>query len=107
MDESQMLKGLLEGCILAVITRGETYGYAIFSDLEAAGLVDINEGTLYPILKRLEQKGYIKCRIGISPYGPKRKYFSITEEGSAYITVWKNLYRQLIASANQIIWGEV
>ena len=104
MDESQMLKGLLEGCILTIIAQGETYGYMILSDLEKAGLTDIHEGTLYPILKRLEQKGYIKCRIGASPYGPKRKYFSITEEGSIYIAVWKNSYQQLITSANKIIF---
>jgi PadR family transcriptional regulator PadR len=104
MDESQMLKGLLEGCILTIIAQGETYGYMILSDLEKAGLIDIHEGTFYPILKRLEQKGYIKCRIGTSPYGPKRKYFSITEEGSIYITAWKKSYQQLIASANKIIF---
>jgi PadR family transcriptional regulator PadR len=106
MDESQMLKGLLEGCILAIISREETYGYAILSDLEEAGMEDINEGTLYPILKRLEQKEHIQCRIGISPYGPKRKYFSITEKGSTYLAQWKASYQKLISSANQIIWED-
>jgi PadR family transcriptional regulator PadR len=106
MDESQMLKGLLEGCILAIISRGETYGYEILSDLEAGGLQDINEGTLYPILKRLEGKGYIQCRIGASPYGPKRKYISLTEDGSTFLMEWKRTYQILLTSATQIIWGD-
>jgi PadR family transcriptional regulator PadR len=101
-----MLKGLLEGCILAVISKGETYGYEILAVLEANGLQEVNEGTLYPILKRLEKKGLISCRIGNSPYGPKRKYFSISEEGSGYVVQWKQTYKQLITSANQIIWGD-
>ena len=101
-----MLKGLLEGCILAVIAKGETYGYEILAVLEAKGLLEINEGTLYPILKRLEKKDLIRCRIGNSPYGPKRKYFSLSEEGNAYLLSWKQTYQQLITAANQIIWGE-
>ena len=106
MDESQMLKGLLEGCILAVISRGETYGYEILSLLEKGGLTEINEGTLYPILKRLEKKGFIVCRIGESPYGPKRKYFSVTDEGKQYYFLWIQTYQQLITAANHIIGGE-
>lgn len=101
-----MLKGLLEGCILAVIAKGETYGYEILAVLEANGLQEINEGTLYPILKRLEKKNLILCRIGNSPYGPKRKYFSLSDEGSSYLVTWKQTYQQLITSANHIIWGD-
>ncbi|HKL98357.1 MAG TPA: PadR family transcriptional regulator [Mobilitalea sp.] len=106
MDESQMLKGILEGCILAVIYKGETYGYEILAILEEKGLLDINEGTLYPILKRLEKKGLIIYRIGESPYGPKRKYFSITKPGEEFLLQWKKAYRELMVAANLIIWGD-
>jgi PadR family transcriptional regulator, regulatory protein PadR len=106
MDESQMLKGILEGCILAIIAKGETYGYDILNVLEESGLDDIGEGTLYPILTRLEKKEYIVCRIGKSPFGPKRKYFSITELGKEQLTTWKIHYKKVISSAEQIIWRD-
>lgn len=106
MDESQMLKGILEGCILSIIAKGETYGYDILNVLESSGLDDIGEGTLYPILTRLEKKSYIVCRIGKSPFGPKRKYFSITELGLEQLTSWKIQYKKLISSAEEIIWRD-
>lgn len=56
MDESQLLKGILEGCVLKIISQEETYGYDILLKLSDAGLKNIIEGTLYPILSRLEKK---------------------------------------------------
>lgn len=106
MDESQILKGILESCILAIIAREETYGYDILSVLEAGGLEDISEGTLYPILTRLERKNYINCRIGKSPFGPMRKYYTITDYGSKQLSVWKEHYIKLISSAERIIWND-
>ncbi|MHB8131344.1 MAG: PadR family transcriptional regulator [Mobilitalea sp.] len=96
MVEAQLLKGILEGCILSIISRGETYGYDILSVLEKQGFTDVLEGTLYPVLARLESKENIICRIGKSPFGPKRKYYSITEKG-------KGKLEQFIASYNNII----
>ena len=55
MDESQLLKGILEGCVLKIISQEETYGYDILLKLSDAGLKNIIEGTLYPILSRLEK----------------------------------------------------
>ena len=56
MEDSQLLRGILEGCVLAVITRGETYGYEILAELEKGGFENLLEGTLYPVLTRLEKK---------------------------------------------------
>ena len=56
MTSSQMLKGVLEGCVLALIGRGETYGYELVGALAACGLPGIAEGTLYPLLVRLEKR---------------------------------------------------
>ena len=81
MEDSQILKGVLEGCVLKVIAKGETYGYAILSVLEEAGFENLMEGTLYPVLTRLEKKGLISCRKAKSPFGPMRKYYSITQKG--------------------------
>lgn len=83
MITSQMLKGTLEGCILKVISSRKTYGYEISEELHKFGFVDISEGTIYPLLLRLEKSGLITAQYQESPVGPKRKYFSITPQGQA------------------------
>ena len=105
LDNSQLLKGILEGCILAIILQGETYGYDILIKLDENGLGDIGEGTLYPVLTRLEKKGFISCRIGKSPLGPSRKYFSITEEGTKELNEFCLLYKNITDIANNILGG--
>lgn len=106
IDESQLLKGILEGSVLCVISHGETYGYEILTMLEKYGFNDIYEGTLYPILTRMEKKGIISCRIGKSPLGPKRKYYSITEQGEQYYKEFKKLFKEITSKANNLIKAE-
>lgn len=103
MDESQLLKGILEGAVLGIISRGETYGYEILTILNKYGFKDIYEGTLYPILTRMEKKGIISCRLGKSPLGPKRKYYSITETGEKYYDDFKDIFKEITSKTNEII----
>ena len=106
MEDSQLLRGVLEGCVLAVIARGETYGYEILAELEKSGFENLLEGTLYPVLTRLEKKGLISCRKAKSPFGPIRKYYSITEDGEQYFEEFKKSYEKINASAQKILKGE-
>ena len=106
LDDSQLLRGVLEGCILAIIARGETYGYEILAELEKVGFEGLLEGTLYPVLTRLEKKHLITCRKGKSPYGPIRKYYSITEEGTQYFEEFQISYERISNSARKILSGE-
>lgn len=103
MEETQLLKGILEGCVLELISRKETYGYEIISMLNEYGFDGIQEGTLYPVLTRLEKKGYIICRIGRSPLGPKRKYFSISQQGQIYLDDFLKAYEKITSQANQLL----
>lgn len=105
LEESQLLKGILEGCVLAIIAEGETYGYEIISVLAEYGFKDIQDGTLYPVLTRMEKRELIICRIGKSPYGPKRKYFSISEKGIENLKQFKKTYLDITERANAIILG--
>lgn len=89
MDKSQLMKGILEGCILKIIEQSETYGYEIVEKLQQNGFRDVKEGTLYPLLLRLEKKNLITAVYKPSPLGPSRKYYSLTSEGTAYM---KNFY---------------
>ena len=81
MEDTQLMKGILEGCILAVISRGETYGYEILSELMDYGFTNLQEGTLYPILTRLEKKKYISCRKAKSPHG----WTEVKKDGKWYV----------------------
>ena len=105
MQDAQLLKGILEGCVLGVIAKGETYGYEILSELEKAGLSEVGEGTLYPVLTRLYKNGYIQCRKAKSPLGPIRKYYSITLTGKKHLEEFKKSYRKVTESADRILGG--
>lgn len=95
MIPSQMLKGTLEGCILKVISFKETYGYEISENLKEYGFSNISEGTIYPLLLRLERNGLIIATYKESPVGPKRKYFTISTQGlielHAFYDSWNEL----------------
>lgn len=103
MEDTQLMKGILEGCVLAVISSGETYGYEILQSLSTYGFQNLGEGTMYPILTRLEKKEYISCRRAKSPLGPIRKYYSITEEGEEYLRNFKENYERITKCANEIL----
>lgn len=78
---TQLLKGILDGCVLAVIEKETVYGYELSTKLQDAGLSDVSEGTIYPVLLRLQKNGYIVGEMRPSESGPNRKYYSITLEG--------------------------
>lgn len=100
MISSQMLKGTLEGCILKVIRQKETYGYEISESLRAYGFADISEGTIYPLLLRLEKNELITAQYRESPVGPKRKYFSLTPAGEEELDRFYSSWRELEHAVN-------
>lgn len=75
-----MRKGLLEYCILSILARKEAYASSIIEELKSAGMIVV-EGTLYPLLIRLKNQGWLTYRWEESPQGPPRKYYSISEAG--------------------------
>jgi len=78
---TEMLKGVLEGCILEIIGRGETYGYEITRRLNALGLTDVVDGTVYTILVRLEKNKLVEVSKKPSDMGPPRKFFTLNDAG--------------------------
>lgn len=94
-SDTQILKGLLEGCILKIVKENETYGYEICETLMNYGFKDITEGSVYPILIRLEKKKLIYSIMKNSPFGPKRKYYYLTDEGAwslqDFVILWKSV----------------
>ena len=78
-----MLKGVLEGCVLEIISRGETYGYEIASSLRTLGFADVVEGTVYTILLRLEKNELVSIEKKPSTMGPPRKFYVLNGAGRA------------------------
>jgi PadR family transcriptional regulator PadR len=99
--QSQMRKGILEYCILAVIRRGEAYPSDLITELKGAGL-PILEGTLYPLLTRLKNAGLLSYRWVESPSGPPRKYFSLTESGHATYAALERTWKELSDAVGMI-----
>ena len=78
---TEMLKGSLEGCVLEIISRKETYGYEITRRLNELGFTEVVEGTVYTILVRLEKKKLVNIEKKPSDMGPPRKFFAINDAG--------------------------
>jgi DNA-binding PadR family transcriptional regulator len=76
-----MLKGVLEGCVLEIISRGETYGYEITRRLNTLGFTDVVEGTVYTILVRLEKNKLVDTEKKPSDMGPPRKFYLLNDSG--------------------------
>ncbi|MEL7608234.1 MAG: PadR family transcriptional regulator [Bacillota bacterium] len=78
---TEMLKGVLEGCVLEIISRKETYGYEITRRLNALGFTDVVDGTVYTILVRLEKNKLVEVTKQPSDMGPPRKFFVLNAAG--------------------------
>ncbi|MCB9245379.1 MAG: PadR family transcriptional regulator [Flavobacteriales bacterium] len=100
--KSQMRKGVLEYCILTVISKGEIYASDILDQLKGAKLI-IVEGTLYPLLTRLKNAGLLTYRWIESLQGPPRKYYALTEEGQIFLKDLDDTWRNLTESVSKLI----
>lgn len=87
---TEMLKGTLEGIVLAILSTGPTYGYEITTWLRDRGFTDIAEGTVYALLIRIEQRGLVDVDKVPSERGPPRKVYSVNTQGRKYLDeFWK------------------
>ena len=102
---TQLRRGLLEFCLLNLLKHGRNYGYQIVQQLEQIEELSVSESTVYPILARLKQEGYLKVKAVPSPGGPPRRYFSLTQIGESYVSemnrYWENLLKAIERLKNQ------
>jgi len=84
-QETEMLKGTLEGIVLAILARRPAYGYEITAWLREQGFADIAEGTIYALLVRVEQRGLVDVEKVPSEKGPPRKVYSLNARGRDYL----------------------
>jgi PadR family transcriptional regulator, regulatory protein PadR len=78
---SQLLRGVLDLCLLAVVEEAPAYGYEMTKRLRARGLSTVGEGSIYPLLGRLEREGLVDTQRETSDGGPPRKYYRASREG--------------------------
>ena len=95
MHQSQMLKGILEGCVMKTVSNRSCYSQEIIIDLNRKGFDNISEGTLFPLLLRLDKEGYFTIQMVPSSLGPSRKYYQLNQSGQLalqrFISEWNGL----------------
>lgn len=94
---AQMRKGVLEYCILCILSQKEAYASSILEELKAVGMLVV-EGTLYPLLIRQKNQGLLNYRWEESPQGPPRKYYVITEKGRAQLEDMDAAWQEMVQS---------
>ncbi|MDP4224055.1 MAG: PadR family transcriptional regulator [Bacteroidota bacterium] len=99
--KAQMRKGILEYCILSVLSKNSCYASDIIKELKEARVIVV-EGTLYPLLTRQKNAGLLSYRWEESQQGPPRKYYELTPEGREYLVELDNSWKDLVESVNLI-----
>jgi len=97
----QLKKGVLELCVLALLERGDSYAYEIASRL--AQDVGMGEGTIYPLMRRMQQDGLVKTYLVDSNSGPSRKYYKLTAAGRAAFAAQKAEWQSFAAAINKAL----
>lgn len=103
MKQSQLLKGVLEGCVLLILAEEEVYGYEMVQKLKAYGFEDMTGGTIYPLLQKLEKNGVLTSNMRPSADGPDRKYYTLTTEGAESGKQFIEQWQQLTDNVEKII----
>ena len=97
----QLKKGALQLCVLSLLSRADMYGFELVGAI--SNHVTISEGTIYPLLKRIKDEGYVTTYLQESQEGPPRKYYSITSHGRTTLNTLEEEWHNLVEGINQIL----
>lgn len=100
----QFKKGVLELCVLVALDKKDCYGYELVENISEH--IDISEGTIYPLLRRLQKEGYCTTYLKESSEGPPRKYYKITQSGEKIRSELVEEWEKFIEGVNQILYKE-
>ncbi len=101
---TQFKKGVLELCVLSLLKQGDKYGYELADFVGRE--IDISEGSVYPLLKRLRAEGYFEVYLKESSSGPARKYYRLTQKGADMQSHLEREWREFTASVSTILGGD-
>ena|SRR5690625_2315752 len=97
----QFKKGVLELCVLILLKNEDRYGYKLVQKI--SGQIDISEGSVYPLLRRLAKEEYVTTYLQESKEGPSRKYYRLTDSGRDYLHQLLDEWDQFSAGVNEVI----
>jgi PadR family transcriptional regulator PadR len=103
---TQLLKGTLDMCLLATLAQRPCYGYEMVQQLAQQGLDLVSEGSIYPLLGRLQHLGYIEGYLVSSRDGPKRKYYRLLPAGAKQLEQWQTEWETFAQAVEHILKGE-
>lgn len=103
MAQTQLIKGVLEGCVLATIAEHEVYGYELIQALRQHGFTNLVGGTVYPLLLKLEKNGDLTSTLKPSADGPNRKYYQLTAQGQQTLATFATDWQQLQVNVAKIL----
>ena len=104
MNESlqvQLKKGVLEMCVLALLSNGDNYAYEIAARM--ADAVGMGEGTIYPLMRRMQDDGLVSTYLVEAPGGPPRKYYRLTETGRKTLTAQRDEWKSFMGSVEKML----
>jgi PadR family transcriptional regulator, regulatory protein PadR len=103
MDTSQMLKGVIDVAVLAVVADEDGYGYDVIRRLRSAGLDEVGDASVYGTLRRLYAAGALTSYVVPSDEGPHRKYYGITEHGTTMLGEWVQSWREFSGAIGSLL----
>ncbi|QOR72116.1 PadR family transcriptional regulator [Ruania alkalisoli] len=103
MDTTQLLRGVLDVAVLAVVSREDGYGYDVLRRLRASGLTDVGDASVYGTLRRLYAAGALTSYVVPSEEGPHRKYYGITAQGRASLELQAKQWREFERTMTELL----
>ncbi|MCQ2516430.1 MAG: PadR family transcriptional regulator [Saccharofermentans sp.] len=100
---NQFKKGVLDLCVLTILSKGDSYGYDVADTLSQK--IQLSDGTVYPILRKLASDGYVSTYLKESQNGPPRKYYHLTDEGKKLLVEEKNDWDTFTKAVKEILEG--
>ncbi|MGC4765871.1 PadR family transcriptional regulator [Micromonospora sp. DT46] len=98
--QTQLLRGALDMCLLALLARRATHGYELVGRLEAIGIEGVGYGTIYPLLTRMRRLGLVVDEVQASPTGPPRKVYAVTDAGQERLDAWRRQWTRFVHTVN-------
>lgn len=99
--KTQLKKGTLDMCVLAVLARGDSYAYELVSTLSET--MEISEGTIYPLMRRLQAEAWVSTYLVESNSGPPRKYYTLTDQGRRSLETMQEEWRGFVDEVNSVL----
>jgi PadR family transcriptional regulator PadR len=101
--QTQLLRGALDMCLLALLAREPAHGYELVRRVEAAGFEAVGYGTVYPLLTRMRRLGLVADEMQASPSGPPRKVYALTEIGRSRLRTWHRQWARFVGIVDALL----